>query len=186
MGSQRVSHDWLTELNWVRCFSELCEPLGQISWPKEEIFWEPGVYGQWVKVQVTMWTCDWHPDLRESIESPIYSQWVRSTGNSMGLPMASKGKGSKVLQDWALNLWNLILYLGRESGSVTCSVMSDSLWPHGLQSTRFFYPWISQQDTGVGCHSFLQGIFLSQGLNLGLQHCRQILYRLSHQASPSG
>ena len=28
---------------------------------------------------------------------------------------------------------------------------------------------------------FLQGIFPTQGLNLGLQHCRQILYRLSHQ-----
>ena len=30
----------------------------------------------------------------------------------------------------------------------------------------------------------LQGIFPSQGLNLDLQHCRQILYHLSHQGSP--
>ena len=29
--------------------------------------------------------------------------------------------------------------------------------------------------TGVGCHSLLQGIFQSQGLNLGLLHCRGIL-----------
>ena len=28
---------------------------------------------------------------------------------------------------------------------------------------------------------FSRGIFLTQGLNLGLQHCRQILYHLSHQ-----
>ena len=28
----------------------------------------------------------------------------------------------------------------------------------------------------VGCHSLLQRIFPTQGLNLGLQHCRQILY----------
>ena len=28
--------------------------------------------------------------------------------------------------------------------------------------------------TRVGCHSFLQGIFLIQGLNVGLLHCRQI------------
>ena len=31
------------------------------------------------------------------------------------------------------------------------------------------------KDTGVGCHSLLQGIFLTQGLNPGLLHCRQIL-----------
>ena len=31
----------------------------------------------------------------------------------------------------------------------------------------------------------IQGIFLTQGLNLGLLHCRQILYCLSHQGSPN-
>ena len=30
--------------------------------------------------------------------------------------------------------------------------------------------------TGVGCHALLQGVFPTQGLNLGLLHCRQILY----------
>ena len=38
--------------------------------------------------------------------------------------------------------------------------------------------------SGAGCHSLLQGIFPKQGLNLGLLHCRQILYPLSHQGSP--
>ena len=33
------------------------------------------------------------------------------------------------------------------------------------------------------CCSLLQGIFLIQGLNPGLLHCRQILYCLSHQGS---
>ena len=37
--------------------------------------------------------------------------------------------------------------------------------------------------TGVGCHALLQGIFPTQGSNPGLPHCRQILYRLSHQGS---
>ena len=36
------------------------------------------------------------------------------------------------------------------------------------------------KDTGVGCHFLLQGILLTQGLNLGLPHGRQILYHLSH------
>ena len=36
----------------------------------------------------------------------------------------------------------------------------------------------------VAIHSLLQEIFLTQGLNLGLLHCRQILYCLNHQGSP--
>ena len=39
------------------------------------------------------------------------------------------------------------------------------------------------KNTGVGCLSLLQGIFPTQGSNPGLLHCRQILYRLSHQGS---
>ena len=40
------------------------------------------------------------------------------------------------------------------------------------------------KNTGMGCHALLQGIFLTQGLNRGLLHCRRILYHLSHQGSP--
>ena len=36
---------------------------------------------------------------------------------------------------------------------------------------------------GMGNHSLLQGIFPTQGLNLGLLQYRQILYCLSHQGS---
>ena len=32
----------------------------------------------------------------------------------------------------------------------------------------------------VGCHVLVQGIFPTQGLNLGLLYCNQILYHLSH------
>ena len=39
------------------------------------------------------------------------------------------------------------------------------------------------KNIGVGCHFLLQGIFQTQGLNLGLPHCRQMLYLLSHQGS---
>ena len=40
------------------------------------------------------------------------------------------------------------------------------------------------KNTGVDCHSLLQGIFPTQGSNPGLLHCRGILYHLSHQGSP--
>ena len=64
--------------------------------------------------------------------------------------------------------------------SLSCSVMSDSLWPHGLYS-----PWNSPgQNPGVGSLSFLQGIFSTQGSNPGLPHCRRVLYQLSHKGSP--
>ena len=37
----------------------------------------------------------------------------------------------------------------------------------------------------MGCHFLLQGIFPTQGSNPDLLHCRQPLYRLSHQGSPN-
>ena len=64
--------------------------------------------------------------------------------------------------------------------SESCSVMSDSLQPHGLYSS-----WNSLgQNTEVGSLSLLQGIFPTQGSNPGLPHCRQILYQMSHKGSP--
>ena len=35
------------------------------------------------------------------------------------------------------------------------------------------------KNTRVGCHVLLQGVFLTQRLNPGLPHCRQILYHLT-------
>ena len=40
------------------------------------------------------------------------------------------------------------------------------------------------KNTGVGNHTLLQGIFLTQGSIPRLLHCRQILYHLSHNGSP--
>ena len=36
----------------------------------------------------------------------------------------------------------------------------------------------------MGCHFLLQGIFLTQGSNPSVLHCRQILYQLTYQGSP--
>ena len=65
------------------------------------------------------------------------------------------------------------------------SVISNSLESHGLQPSRLLCPWHSPgKNTGVRCHALLQGIFLTQGSNPGLPHCRWILYQLSHKGSP--
>ena len=39
----------------------------------------------------------------------------------------------------------------------SCSVMSDSSQPHGLQPTRLLHPWdFPRKSTGVGCHCLLR------------------------------
>ena len=54
-----------------------------------------------------------------------------------------------------------------------CSLSGVSV--HGIFQARIL-EW--------GAVPLLQGIFLTQGLNLGLLHCRRVLYCLSHQGSP--
>ena len=55
--------------------------------------------------------------------------------------------------------------------------MSESLVSPWTVAPRLLYPWyFPGKNTGVGCHFLLQGIFLTQGLNLRLLHCRQIFY----------
>ena len=72
-----------------------------------------------------------------------------------------------------------------ESEIVSHSVESDSLQHHGPQPISLLSPWdFLGKNTEVGCHSLLQMIFPTQGLNRDLLHCGQILYSLSHQGSP--
>ena len=50
---------------------------------------------------------------------------------------------------------------------------------HGLQPTRLLSPWNSPgKTTGVGCHSLLQWIFRTQGLNLSALHADSLLFDL--------
>ena len=67
--------------------------------------------------------------------------------------------------------------------SESCSAVSDSLRSHGLY---IYSPRNSPgQNTGVGRHFLLQGIFPTQGSNPSLPHSRQNLYQLGHQGSRS-
>ena len=50
------------------------------------------------------------------------------------------------------------------------SVVSDSLRPHGLQSTRLFRPWdFPGKSTGVGCHCLLRLKLLDPVLGSGFR-----------------
>ena len=67
---------------------------------------------------------------------------------------------------------------------VSHSVGSNSLQPHELSTARLLCPWDSPgKNTGVGCHSLLQGVFQTQGSNPGPLHL-EILYCLREQGSP--
>ena len=86
--------------------------------------------------------------------------------------------------------WPLYTLLGLLNYSacvcVSCLVVSDSLWPHGLYPTKLLCPWNSPgKNTGVGCHALLWGIFPTQGSNPGLLHWRQFFYHVSQQGRSS-
>ena len=50
----------------------------------------------------------------------------------------------------------------REKWKWSCSVVSDSSRPHGLQPTRLLCPWdFPGKSTGVGCHCLLRDSYIS-------------------------
>ena len=75
--------------------------------------------------------------------------------------------------------------IGRMVGDLvtkSCPTLCD---PMDCRPPRLLSPWgFLGKNTRVGCQLLLQGIFPTQGSNPGLLHCRQILYRLSHQGGP--
>ena len=64
----------------------------------------------------------------------------------------------------------------------SCVQLLVTIWTVAHQAP--LCPWDSPgKNMGVGSHSLFQRIFLTQGSNPGLLHCRWVLYRLSHQGS---
>ena len=75
-------------------------------------------------------------------------------------PSASSSLGGMTPAPLISSLWFPSLDL--KVKSVSCSVRSDSFRPRGLQPAGLLCPWDSPgRHTGVGCHSLLQGIFLT-------------------------
>ena len=94
-----------------------------------------------------------------------------------------------------LMLWTLSWC--QEEGHPGTSSPSKSAWPLRRKWKLLNYVWVfaipwtiqSMEFSRPGYWSGLtytlcQGIFPTQGSNLGLLHCRWILYQLSHQGSP--
>ena len=121
----------------------------------------------------------------------VYDWWILCCVCAVSHPSTNQARpclASKIERDRACPGWQRY---GRRRCcapghlSVSRSVVSDSLRPHGLQPPKLLHLWDSAgQNTGVSCHALLQGDLPEQGLNLGLPHCRQTLYHLNHQRSP--
>ena len=84
------------------------------------------------------------------------------------------------------------IWKSKKSDSQPCLPIWITQWSESLlvvsdsATTKTIPPWNSPgQNMGVGSLPLLQGIFPIHALNPGLPHCRQILYQLSHQGSPS-
>ena len=141
---------------------------------------------QMVKNLPATWeTRIWFLDQEDSLEKGMATHssilawrtpWSEDPGRLQSM------RSQRVGHDWATELkWTKGVCV-----CLSCSVVSDSLWPQGLKPARLLWTWNSLgKKTRVGSHSLLQGIFLTQGLNLSLLHCRQILYDLNHQGSPT-
>ena len=84
-------------------------------------------------------------------------------GRKRNVAILELGQGLCLVPQLCLTLWDPIYY----------SLLGSSV--HGDSPGK---------NIGVGCHACLQGILPTQGLNLGLLHCRWIPYCLSHQGSP--
>ena len=99
--------------------------------------------------------------------------------------MQGSGQGPLLLFFWHFPHYCLsYAFFFFKCENISCSVVSNSLWPHRLSPTRLLCPRNSPgNNSWVDSHSLLQGIFLTQGSNPSLLHWRQIFYWLSHQGS---
>ena len=86
--------------------------------------------------------------------------------------------GSWILYHWASREACAVLCLVAQSCQALCNPMD---WSPPGSSVHGDSPG---QNTGVGGHALLRGIFSTQGLNTGLLYCTWILYHLSHQGNP--
>ena len=91
--------------------------------------------------------------------------------------------GQRVRHDWVTNTFTF--YITTVSARVLVTRLCPTLCnPMDCSPPGFFSSWdFPGKNTGVGSHSFLQGIFPIQESNPGLPNWRQILYCLSHQGS---
>ena len=80
---------------------------------------------------------------------------------------------------------SIIIIIILTAHTLSCSVVTNALWPREPSPARLLHPLESPgEKTEVGCHFLLQGIFPSQGLNPHLLHWQANSLPLSQRWSP--
>ena len=134
----------------------------------------------------TLLHCWWEYKLVQPLWKTVWRFLKKKTRNKTTYDPAIPLLGiyteeTKIEKDTCTPMFIAALFTITRIWSESHSVVSVSLQTHGLHS-----PWnFPGQNTEVDSLSLFQGIFPTQGSNPGHLHCRQILYQLSHQGSPS-
>ena len=113
------------------------------------------------------------PWLPPSFHLDHWNYFPRHSVSILYLPLAPQG--------WVLMIDHPLCHFHGGSGRHSCWLVAQScltlLQPELQKPTSLLWQWdFPGKNTGVGCHSLLGWIFLTQGSNLLLRHCRQILY----------
>ena len=131
----------------------------------------PGeAHGQRSLVGYSLWGCK-EPDMTEPLTFQT-SELIINNSNTIWQKSTQHGKAiilqlKKKKQNCSVQFSSVTQLYLTVCDPMDCSLLGSSV--HGDSPGK---------NTGVGCHLILQGIFLTQGLNLDLLHCRQILYHL--------
>ena len=133
-----------------------------------------------VRLLVTPWTAAYQAPLSTGFSRQEY--WS-------GLPLPPPHLHNESLRNFSCTLLFIFKHFWKklicnevksevtQSHPTLCDPMDCSL---PCSSIHGIFPGKS---TGVGCHFLLQKIFPTQGLNLGLLHCSQMLYHLSYHCT---
>ena len=117
----------------------------------------------------------------------ITPSWLSGPWRYFWSQMPSDSDMYKVWQHWCK-----LIRMSNYINIYVCVCVCVCVWVSRVQlcnpmhSSQAPFPWNSPgKNTGVGCYSLFQGISPTQGSNLSLLHCRQILHHLSQQGSPN-
>ena len=160
------------------------------KWSQQDFF----ILGSEGKERSLVWPLSYLvPGLRNKVGC------ITETGKAWGLGRKCSGTMSSV---WDMLLTTVLRAIKRlqlliqhldSRGERCCCLCCHSvaksyltlLWPCGLYPTKFLCPWdFPGKNTGMSSHFLHQGIFLTQGSNLHLLQCRQILYHCATREAP--
>ena len=107
--------------------------------------------------------------------NPMKMLWKSesSINSATNIPWAQKGRSISYSEYGGLKV--------KVSVTQSCPILCNPIDCSPPGSCPWGFPG---KNTGMGSHSLLQGIFPTQGSDLGFLHFRQTLYHLSHQGSP--